>query len=336
VRWLVAAPGPGFSVFDVYAGWVEGLKANGQTVLEFPMGDLLTFYEAAHIERDGEYVKAVSTEQAKQLAADRLAGALYKVAPDVLLLVSGFFVTPAILDLARARGTRVVLLHTESPYEDDRQLRLAPHADLNLINDPTNLAQFEAVAPTVYAPHAYRESLHYSKGEPREVDFAFVGTGYPSRVEFFEQFDFSGLNVRLAGNWMRLPEWHPLRAYVAHDIDECFDNDDAAGLYRQTKVGLNLYRREANAEHLLAGWAMGPREVEMAACGLFFLRDPRPESDEVFPMLPTFQGGEEASELVRWWLAHDTEREKCAALAAEAIQDRTFTAHAAKLLRLFG
>lgn len=27
---------------------------------------------------------------------------------------------------------------------------------------------------------------------------------------------------------------------------------------------------------------------KLAACGTFFARDPRPEGDELFPMLPTF------------------------------------------------
>jgi hypothetical protein len=334
VRWLVAAPGPGYSVYDVYAGWVEGLRANGETVVEFPLGDVLSFYEEAHVERDGEMAKAVTSRDAQNLAQDRLAAALYKVKPDVLLSVTNVFVEPPLFDLARARGTRVVLMHTESPYEDDRQLQLAPHADLNLINDPTNLKTFEAVAPTVYAPHAYRESLHYRNDLPHDIDFSFVGTAFPSRVEFFEQLDLDGVNAHLAGNWLSTPETHPLRRYVAEG--ESLDNDATAALYRRSKVGINLYRREANHEDLIRGWAMGPREVEMAACGLFFLRDPRPEGDQIFPMLPTFGSAEEASDLLRWWLAHDSERDKNAALAAEAIADRTFTQHAARLLRLFG
>jgi hypothetical protein len=334
VRWLVAAPGPGFSVYDVYAGWVEGLRAIGETVVEFPLGDVLSFYEEAHVNRDGGMAKAVTSRGAQNLAQDRLAAALYKVAPDVLLSVTNMFVEPPLFDLARARGTRVVLLHTESPYEDDRQLELAKHADLNLINDPTNLAQFAAVAPTVYAPHAYRESLHYRNDLPRDIEFGFVGTAFPSRVEFFEQMDLDGINVHLAGNWLRVPEAHPLLRHVVEG--ESLDNEDAAALYRRTQVGLNLYRREANREDLIPGWAMGPREVEMAACGLFFLRDPRPEGDQVFPMLPTFASAEEASDLLRYWLAHDSEREKHAVQAAEAVADRTFTKHAARLLRLFG
>lgn len=81
--------------------------------------------------------------------------------------------------------------------------------------------------------------------------------------------------------------------------------------------------------------AMGPREVEMAACGMFFLRDPRPEGDQVLGMLPTFASPADAGEKLRWWLEHDAAREAVAEQARAAIEDRTFDASAAQLLRLF-
>jgi len=338
MRWLVVHPGPQFSVQDVYTGWVEALRELGETVIEYPLGDVLTFYECAHIDKgDGELQKALTADQVKEMAADRLAGALYKTRPDVLLAVSAFFTDPRLLDQARYYGTRVVLLHTESPYEDDRQITLAPHVDLNLLNDPTNLARFEAVSSTVYAPHAYRPTVHHPGPPDPDLlcDLGFVGTGFKSRVELFEAIDLEGIAVKLGGNWMRVNEDSPLRRYVIHDINHCMDNIEAADLYRSSRAGLNLYRREADAEHLIHGYSMGPREVEMAACGLFFLRDPRPESDEVFSMLPTFVGAEEASEKLRWWLAHDTARQYAADNAREAIADRTFRNNATRLLRLF-
>ena len=72
----------------------------------------------------------------------------------------------------------------------------------------------------------------------------------------------------------------------------------------------------------------------MAACQLFFLRDSRPESDELFPMLPTFSSPGEASELLRWWLAHPGQREEAAVVARAAVADRTFRHAAARLLEL--
>ena len=337
MRVLIAHPGPSWSVADVYTGWAEALLGLGVEVFPFNLDDRLTFYTNALLptEDDGKFRKALQPDQAIQLAVNGLAASLFKVRPHVLLSISSFFCDLDLLDQARRLGTTVVLLHTESPYEDNRQLRLAEHADLNLINDPTNIERFRAAGPTVYMPHAYRPGVHHSGPGfgSLAADLTFVGTGFPSRIEFLRQMDLSGLRVRLAGNW-RLAADTPLADLVANEFGECLDNTAAADLYRSARCGLNLYRREAEGEHLAAGWAMGPREVEQAACGLFFLRDPRPESDEVLGMLPSFSDPGEASELLRYWLPRETERAELAMKAQAAIAERTFTHHAAELLRL--
>jgi hypothetical protein len=72
----------------------------------------------------------------------------------------------------------------------------------------------------------------------------------------------------------------------------------------------------------------------MAACGLWFLRDPRPEGDELFPQLPVFETAEQAGEMLRWALAHDTVRDVAARAARTAIAGRTFSSNARMLLRL--
>jgi len=337
MRVLVVHPGPDFSVHDVYVGWAEGLREAGVTVATFNLNDRLTFYDRTymHIE-DSVFRKALTADQAIELSMNGLLSACYQFWPDVVLVVTGFLVEPEMLDLLRSRGHKVVLFHTEEPYELQRELALAAHADLNLLNDPVNLKQFQAVAPSVYMPHAYRPAVH-RPGPPDAdsvSDFVFVGTGFDSRIRFFEAMDLDGVDVALAGNWQRLTEDSDLRKYLAHDIVKCCDNEEAATLYQGGKIGLNLYRREIEDGGSSTGWAMGPREVEMAATGLFFLRDPRPEGDGLLPMLPTFDGPEDASSQLRWWLAHDDLRLDAASKAREAIADRTFTKHAAQLLRL--
>lgn len=334
MRWLVCEPGPAFSVADCHVGYVEALRAAGEHVVEFPLGSALSFYDNVLVPAGpGRFRKAVSGQTAAHMASDRLAGALYKVRPDVLLIISGFFVDGQLLERARRDGVKVVTLHTEEPYEHQRELALAEHADLALLTDPVNLADFRAVARAEFAPHAYRPTVHHpGAADPvLACDFAFVGTGYDSRIRFLESMDLDGLDVVLAGNWQQLTEGSPLRPHVATGVDDCLDNEDAAALYRSAKVGLNLYRREGESA---AGWSMGPREVEMAACGLFFLRDPRPETDTVLPMLPTFADAAEAGELLRWWLARPERRDRTAAKAFEAIHDRTFDNNVAALLRL--
>jgi hypothetical protein len=122
---------------------------------------------------------------------------------------------------------------------------------------------------------------------------------------------------------------------VAHRRDWCLDNDQTADLYRSTRTSLNLYRREhEDREHSCAdGWAIGPREVELAACGTFFLRDSRPEGNALFPWLPVFTEPAEVRPLLDWWLAHDAERERVTARARDAIQHRTFGNNAKWLLQ---
>lgn len=337
MRWVVAQPGPSFSVQDVYAGWVEALRGLGQKVIEYNLDDRLTFYGSV-FRRVGEeaFTQALTPEQSYDLAVNGLYATLYKARPDVLLVVSGFFVSPQLLDRVRRSGTRIVIIHTECPYEDDRQLKLAPYADLNLVDDMVSIEEFAKVAPTMYKPHAYRPSVHHpGPAVPDlECDLAFVGTGYPSRVAFLEAMDLADLDVLLAGNWPTVTEDSSLYPFLAHEAEECLDNTSTVKVYQSARVGMNLYRREAAQPDLVNGSAMGPREVEMAACGLFFLRDHRPEGDEVLDMLPTFTSPGEASELLRYWLARPGERQVLADKARDAVADRTFDAQARQLLRL--
>ncbi|MGH9252697.1 MAG: hypothetical protein ACRD0W_24750, partial [Acidimicrobiales bacterium] len=210
MRFVVAQPGPSWSVHDVYVGWCEALERLGQHVVRFNLDDRLAFYNNAVVEvdqpsSDGQaaFRKALDSDQAKELAVNTLAATLWKTRPDVLLVISGFFVPHEMLDHARRHGIRVIVAHTEEPYEIDRELELAAHADLNLLNDPTHIERFAQVAPTVYCPHAYRVGFH-QPGEPDPTlaaDLAFVGTGFGSRRWFLEHMDLDGLDVLLAGNW---------------------------------------------------------------------------------------------------------------------------------------
>jgi spore maturation protein CgeB len=349
MRWLIVHPGPNFSVADVHNGWSEALASLGEQVMEFNLDARLTFYDSALIgETDGEpdsegrrpVRKALTIEQAVDLATDGLLSAAYRWWPDVILCVSAFFVPPFVMEVMRSRGHRIVMLFTEAPYQDGQQLEMAKYADIALLNDPATLAEYQAVSPVAeYMPHSYRPAIHHP-GRPvggLEHDLAFTGTGFPSRIEFFEAMDLAGLRVALGGFWGRLSEDSPLRQYLLdaeHGGDACMDNTDTAGLYRAAATGINFYRREGEEGRADRGWACGPREIEMAACGLWFARDARPESDALFPMLPSFTSPAEASDLIRWAVGHPDERAGAVMKARAAIEDRTFENAAKRLLRL--
>ncbi len=166
--------------------------------------------------------------------------------------------------------------------------------------------------------------------------FCFVGTGFPSRIAFLEAVDFTDIDVALGGMWQHLADDSPLRKFLAHDIGQCMDNTETVDAYRSTLMSANLYRREAadGQPANIGGWAMGPREVELAATGCFFAREPRPEGDQVLSMLPTFDTPAELGDLIRYYLFHDDLRRLLADKARAAVAGRTFHTHAGTLLSM--
>jgi hypothetical protein len=272
VRVVAVRPGPHFSVADVHNGIVKGLRQNGVTVADVNLDDRLDFYEQSYIKTPaGEYVKAVSTENAVRMAAKGIETACYEVWPEVVILTSGFFVTPETLAVLRRRPHHVVLWCTESPYEDSRQLNFAPYVDTIILM------------------------------------------------------------------WRGLDPDSPLRRYLlSDDLEECCDNATAADLYRGCTVSANLYRKESTDVDHSDGWAMGPREVELAATGTFFLREPRGEGDDLLDMLPTFREPGEFSELLHYYVAHAAKARDLGAQARAAVANRTFTKTTARLLELVG
>ena len=338
MRALVVNPGPNFSVADVARGWARGLADLGVDVRTFELDKLLDYFAYAYTDRNGEVVKAHTEAEAIQLAAGQIKAACYDWWPDLVLVVSGFFMYPQLVDIMRNRHRHVVLLCTESPYEDEAQLQKAAWYDGVVLNDPTNLDAFAEVCegPALYAPHAYDPAVHYRAPAKRHADVSWIGTCYPSRAAFLEQVDWSGLDVSFGGNFKDAPE--SLLRFVGHEPEECVDNDVTAEVYRGSLASFNIYRAETNGQlsDSADGWAMGPREVEMARCGLWFARQSRPESDEVFPMLPTFSDPQELGDQLRWAIANPEARMMAVERAFAAVEDRTFPNNARALLQALG
>jgi hypothetical protein len=339
VRLLIVHPGVHFSVADVYNGLRKGLEANGCQVATYNLDDRLEFYARAHVQGDdGGFAKAFSDEDAAQMAAIGLGDALYRYWPDILIVVSGFFIPNATWGILKRRPHHVVYWCTESPYEDDRQGRPARYVDTVVLNDPTNLEQFrrEVNPNTHYFPHSYDPTVHHPGAPDPELtcDFGFVGTGFPSRIEFFEQIDWTGIDAKFGGQWRLLEDGSPLLPLLVHEQAHCMNNTVTADLYRSSRVSANLYRKEHSEQASADGWAMGPREVELAACETFFLREERGEGDALFPQLPVFYDPTDFEDQLRWALRNPEMCADAAVAARASIADRTFDNTAARLLRV--
>lgn len=271
------------------------------------------------------------------MVAEQLRAACFDFWPDLLLITSAFLVPPETFDIIRDRGIKIAVILTEAPYEDPSQIPIAARADMAVINDPTNLDQYRSKQPdTFYIPQAYDPEIHYRRpvSDDFRADFGWVGTAFPSRIEFFEAVDWTDIDIILGGNWQALNDDSPLQKYLIHHPDGCLPNDTTVDLYSSVHSSVNLYRKEAMLGHD-HGWAMGPREIELAATGTFFLRESRPESDQLLEMLPTFDSPQEFGELLRWWLNHPTERASAALEARSAVSSRTFDNNVRQFLEHF-
>jgi hypothetical protein len=344
-------PGAHASVSDVYNGWINALHRIGCDVHGYNLHDRIMFYEHAIMVNDqGEIAKQLDFEQAIRAAAFGVLSSAMVYWPDVVLVITGIFVPSDFLEVLRARRMKVVIIHTEQPYELDRELRAATAADLNLINDPLHLDKFRELGPPAYYQHhCYDPEIHHSGRSDYKADVSFIGTGFDSRIEFMEAVPWGDLDVMLAGNWIRLGDESPLRPYLfrpadAAEYDEgdtrvnLVDNQLTADIYRGSKSTFNLYRREGVGEGNVPiaiehGVAMGPREVEAPMCGTLLLRQSRPEGDELLPMLPRFETPEELGEAAQWWAAHDDARQKVIDQSREVLADWTFENAARDLLR---
>jgi spore maturation protein CgeB len=338
----------------VFRGWYKALVKMGHQVKTFDTNHRLMFYGRSVFEDHsqdpcgecGRYPVRKALEDPLAIASLSTAGLfedLVKFGPEIVFFVSGFFQSGDNLRAIRQRGHKIVMLHTESPYQDDEQMERGQWANLNLLNDPANIEKWADLgsAYTAYVPHSYDPDVHYPDWDSRkELDFSFIGTAFKSRCEFFQRMlprlDAPEERIGLGGNaWDTVDdEDQPLLKYLRHPADQCVDNDETARVYRMSKTGINFYRRESEDAHQGEGVAMGPREVEMAACGMFFARDPRPESDRMFPFLPSFSTPEEAADILSWYLARDEDREDAASLAQTAVQDWTFDNRAREVFQL--
>lgn len=354
MRILMVHPGPEFSVADVFNGWKKAFEKQGHEVAVFNTNDRLSFYSQVAIPdfktevppcehcHQPVYKPAMDKENAVITSMQGLTHDLFSIWPHMVFFVSAFFTPAWVMDLIRQRRMKLVILHTESPYQDDEQLMRSQYATLNLLNDPVNIEEYARLAPSMYMPHSYDPDLHYPGNvNDKDIDFSFIGTMFDSRKIFFEDLlskfrigELSQMNIALGGAGWDGPHLDDsfLLNYLGHPRDEAVDNLEVADTYRRTRVGVNFYRRESEKAHQGEGWAIGPREVETAACGIPWLRDSRPESDELFPFLPTFTDAESAHDLLRWYLNNPEITELYGKMARNAIADRTFDNHAKMLM----
>lgn len=321
-----------WSLVDVARGYHNALLRAGHDVRKFPLNEWIKFMggtlDAWRAEQEpdahgGDIEKHIAT---LQLAAEKSVIDAVRHDADLVVIISGMGYHPDALYLLHKLGFKVVLICTESPYNDEQQQYLADWVDLVTVNDMTSLERIKH--PNLhYLPHAYDPNVHY----PREVgpeylsDVFFVGTGFTERKELFEAVDWTGIDLKLYGYWLTTSDASPLNRYITATT---LKNDEAVSWYCGTKVAPNLHRDAK-------GYSCNPRVFELAACGAHQLVDNRrPEVRELFgDTVCYFNGPYDFEDSIRECLADPEHRRQRSAGALERVQGHTFDARVEQLLQ---
>jgi len=339
---------PRSELFSNFMGWVKEKELTPAQVARIPAPNVLA-YEPVF-----------------------LAAHYYEV--DAVFFVSPQYTPLDIPRMLMKDGFKVWSYQTECPYEDHIDAAQKADAFSTVfVNDLNSVATWRAFNPdTHYLPHSYDPERHFpwwaapENRRPRKARInahqhvTYVGSGFSRRQRYLEAVQWRGrgrkpIDLRLYGYWPLLVpqvteegeeyfgkvaphEPSPLLRFLKGGVT---DNAFTARIYRGSAIGINLHRTERwnnNADIVIddgEAYSMGPRSVELAACGTFQISDFRQEIVDVFgDTVPLHRTPEELGRLIRKYLADPVRRHELAVQQREAIKERTFANHMRRVLEL--
>lgn len=343
------APGHTWSTFDAHTGLHAGFTAIGVESWPYALDmrlpgvrDLVreqTGKITIHEKPDDRKATEEEIETTREVIALSCQGSIVQalaVGAEAVVVVTGLLYDPRMYILLARAGIPVFVYGTESPYNDHYYSTMVNMVAAFSTNELSSLPTLQAVATergadtrVMYMPLGYDPARHYpGVGDGAEFpahDVVMVGNMYPSRQRVLEAVDWSGIDLALYGVFISMtkdtPLWQHVRGGATPETPfATIDNRATAALYAKSKIVLNLFRREEYGQEWTeireceGGSSINPRLIEAAACGRFILSEWRPEVQAVFgDLVPTFKTAEECERLVRYYLAHDEEREAMAA-----------------------
>lgn len=350
MRVLVVNSGAAHSTGDVFrglheamAGQVECIEYNLTARIDMALMWLRYIWRRAKLARPAVPPPTPNDVDALYLAGAQMIERALFFEVDGILMVSGMFVLRNILNMARRAHLRTGLVLTESPYDRVAEANWTQAVDVAWTNERSSVDYLrqESGNPNVfYLPHAI--AAHHAPqpdewdSQVAKHDVLFVGSCFQERVETLSAVDWSGIDFGLYGEWQALGSRSKLRAHLR---DKVVENYKTAAMYRQAKVGLNLYRESIGwgrkAPRITHAESLNPRALELAACGIFQISNHRAEVAETFgDSIVCFDTPQQLEQEVRYYLAHDNERMWKAHEARDRVADPRFgfAARAAQVL----
>lgn len=354
MKFFCIHPGASTSTADVYSGLTRALQREGHDLVHYRLDQRISdsgawfHWKWNRLKKQGEIRDKATPADVLLHAHGDLLIRLMMHECEWVLIFSSMYTPLAIVKAMKKAGHKVAVVFTESPYEDDAQLRFVEHVDIAWTNERSSVERLRKGGDHVYyMPQGYDPEIHtighVAERAFQAHDVVFVGSGFHERIATLSNVDWTGIDLGLYGTWGHVGSRSVLRRYLRSGE---IPNEVTASLYRRARIGLNLYRtsrgfgdrvgkidKESRTFNRYGAESLNLRAYELAACGCFQVSDYREEVREVFgDLIPTFKNGAELEQIIRDYLEDPNERMRIARLIPEAVRPHTWDVRARQLV----
>lgn len=183
-----------------------------------------------------------------------------------------------------------------------------------------------------YLPTCYDPSRHFDNRKERIHKVGFIGQHYKSRRKYLE-------SLARAGHLSYIIGGAPFNQGVLKQFYECphISPLDVALYYRETQIVLNAWREIHHwNKHKVPAYSLSPRVYEALGCGALVISEPRPELEELFPELPTFDTPANLVKQADYWLSETSNRENLMAHIRGKLTGHTYADRLKKIIEVCG
>lgn len=299
-----------------------------------------------YIERQRPLTSELLVAQVKQAHATRPIDLFFSY------FYSANVLPEAIREISRL-GIPTVNWYCNGSYQMDLVEEIAPAFDFCLVPEKFRLKDYRRLgARPIYCQEASHPGVYRAYDLRREYDVTFVGQAYGTRVGFISHLTRNGISTRVWGpGWLEqsrnYPRWRQIAGKVKRRLlgqrepsviehvetkycGEALSDDDLVRMYSRSKISLGFSSVARIAEDPSAQIRqVRLRDFEATMSGAFYLVEQFDELEEFFTPgkeIATFRSREDLADQCRYYLKHETERERIR-LAGMARAQREHTWH---------
>lgn len=256
-----------------------------------------------------------------------------------------FCIFPETIDAIRALGIRTVNWYCNGSFQLNLVREISPHYDWCLVPEKFRLDDYRAMgARPIYCQEAANPNVYTLHDVPVEFDVTFVGAAYGERPAYIRHLLDSGIDVRVWGpgwqrattagrtrhianrlltadGWKSIGRWtrrarnrpDSMTTLPERVVGPPLSDAELVRMYSRSKINLGFSTCGETHYDEKRVLQIRLRDFEVPMGGGFYMVEYMEELEEFFEIgkeIVCYQGRDDLVEKIRYYLRHDTERER--------------------------